>query len=462
MKSLRTITRNSFAPTLALVGLISLAALAVEPIALAHPQEVQGSWIFTGNLNTARDGHTATLLQNGKLLIAGGGGTKSAEVYDPVTETWSRVGNLNSIRSGHTATLLSNGKVLVAGGYKAGSGALSSAELYDPDTDAWSPTSNLNTARFGHTATLLQDGKLLVVGGDTGSIDLFADDIPIDTAEMYDPDTGRWSFTGKVVRDNHTATLLQSGKVLVAGGGDPAELYDPGTGTWSSAGDINGYRYGHTATLLPDGRVLVAGGAGGGGIFRAAAVYDPDTGTWSNTGNLNTARFYHTATLLPDGKVLVAGGVGTRSPLVSSELYDPDTGTWSFTSNLNTARSAHTATLLPDGKVLVAGGGSNSFTNATILDSVELGFNFSPVDIPTPAIIIASPRGRRLFVLGENFDLGAVILLNGEEQQTINDGRDSEFSLIGRKVGQKIKPGDKLQVRNTNGVLSQEFTFTGS
>lgn len=183
---------------------------------------VTETWSITANLNTARVDHTATLLRNGKVLVAGGYSTcssrcvlNSAELYDPATGTWSTTGNLNTARNSHTATLLTNGRVLVAGGYN--DGLRNRAELYDPATGTWSITGTLNTERsYGHTATLLPSGKVLVVGGNrTG-------DWVIDNAELYDPITGMWSSTASLntARALHTATLLTDGKVLVAGGED--------------------------------------------------------------------------------------------------------------------------------------------------------------------------------------------------------------------------------------------------
>jgi Galactose oxidase, central domain len=285
---------------------------------------------------------------------------------------------------------------------------------------SWSRTGSFNTARYFHTATLLSDGKVLVAGG-----------------------TG---FSGDVV-----------------GFLDSAELYDPATGKWNATGGLNVPRTLHTATLLKDGKVLIVGGIDGrnSGSSLNAELYDPDTGALSNTGHLKRARFDHRATLLPDGKVLVAGGEGHRVSggvtfqvaLDSSELYDPDTGTWSFASNLNSPRAYHTATLLADGKALLVGGLDSSSISG--LNSAELG-DF--VAVP-PRIIMASVSGKRLIIAGENFDDGAVILINGEKQKTRNDDQNPRTTLIGKKAGNKIKAGDKLQVRNPDGTVSEEFTF---
>ena len=236
---------------------------------------------------------------------------------------------------------------------------LSYPAVIDP---SWSATGNLATSRELHTATLLNSGKVLVVGGDTST----------HTAELYDPATGTWSATGSTTdpRYRYTATLLPTGKVLVAGGIATdftslrsAELYDPAIGTWSTTAAMSDGRYDHTATLLTDGRVLVAGGYNQSNDtiskheLASAELYDPKTGTWTTTGSLSTARDTHTATRLANGKVLVAGGFNNGiGNIGTAELFDPGAGTWSAAGTLVMPRSAHTATLLSNGKVLLAGG----------------------------------------------------------------------------------------------------------
>jgi tetratricopeptide (TPR) repeat protein len=296
--------------------------------------------------------HTATLLLNGKVLIAGGGGNPRDELYDAASGTWSPAGSLVTSRAYHTATLLPGGKVLVAGGTGAGQ-ELSGAELYDPSSDTWSATGSLEMHRERHTATLLPSGKVLVAGGRGRGRMVFS-------AELYDPSSNAWSSAAKLAkgRYHHSATLLPSGKVLVAGGwgGSPylsgAELYDPSSDSWSDAGSLATARQGHTATLLPCGKVLVVGGQNGCPHYVAnAELYDPSSNTWSSAGNLAKARDLHTDTLLPSGKVLVAGGRGVRAGLVGAELYDPSSNSWSSAGSVATAREEHTATLLPSGKV---------------------------------------------------------------------------------------------------------------
>jgi N-acetylneuraminic acid mutarotase len=362
--------------------------------------QAPATWAATGAMGTSRVGHTATLLPSGKVLVAGGlsgstgpdglGGTvvASAELYDPATGTWTTTGSMHTGRVYQTATLLPDGKVLVAGGIDRpfGSGTeLASAELYDPATGTWTTTGSMHTGRVYQTATLLPDGKVLVAGG-------FFEPAatPLASAELYDPATGTWTSTGPMgsARYTHTATLLGDGDVLVAGGaGGPntgtqsgdgfwksAEVFHPATGSWTATGDMDGYRLGSTATLLSDGRVLVAGGGTFGGRvpFVSAELYDPTSGSWTPTGGTQTLREYSTATLLPDGKVLLAGGgLDSGVPATYAELYDPSTGTWSRAGTVVVARAAPTATLLPNGKVLVTGGQDHaSVGNA--LSSAEL------------------------------------------------------------------------------------------
>ena len=299
------------------------------PDQTAMPLVTNPSWAFTGNLHTPRYGHTATLLANGKVLVAGGrdriapplfGLADSAELYDPATGTWSSTGNLNTSRSGHTATLLANGQVLVAGGVTTDYIQLDSTELYDPATGMWSSTDNLRTARSLHQATLLPSGQVLVAGGY-----MYAEPYFLSSAEIYDPVTGRWSSAVNLNKPSaDTATLLPNDEVLVTQW-DGAELYDPATGIWNATGTLHSAREAYTATLLANGQVQVAGGYNysDGNPFISAEIYDPTTRIWSRSSNLNAGRYNHTATLLPDGKVLVTGGLDAfGTTLNSAELFD--------------------------------------------------------------------------------------------------------------------------------------------
>ena len=389
MKRTRSTTPHPFVLILALLGLAGLAMFALEPLVLA---QVNPSWVPTRQPNIARVNHTATLLATGKVLVVGGyGGNRplnnpelSAELYDPVTGSWSVTGGSRYAAQRSYSDIAAQRKGIGRRGcsFSGSDPSLNSAELYDPNTGQWSPTGNLNTGRSWHTATLLQDGKVLVAGGfsgggTNGNCPCFF--FVTNSAEIYDPATGIWSVIASLntERGSHTATVLQNGEILVAGGTnglingdldtDPitnAELYDPRTGRWSVTASLNAPRESHTATLLPDGKVLAAAGES----TDTAELYDPSTGVWSFTGSLSNAGSGNTATLLPDGKVLVVGG---GSSLNTAELYDPNTGTWSATASLNTGRSGYTATLLQNGNVVVAGGCNDNCPDS-ILSSAEL------------------------------------------------------------------------------------------
>lgn len=276
-------------------------------------------------------------------------------------------------RASHTATRLQNGKVLVVGGFKADGVFLTSAELYDPATQAFTETGHTAAPHTSHTATLLPNGKVLVAGGSYGQ--------PQQTAELYDPATGRFGpVTGMPpeLRDGFTATLMTAGKVLLAGGystrggyaarGDilaSAELYDPTTNTIRPAGRMVAPRAGHTATLLADGRVLFTGGYTSQGVTASAEIYDSATGAFTPTGQMAIKRHKHAAVRLEDGHVVIVGGSDKRDyegRYASMELYDPAKGVFTATVLMGAARYKidGAVTLLMDGGALIAGDGARA------------------------------------------------------------------------------------------------------
>jgi RHS repeat-associated protein len=301
-----------------------------------------GKFTATGSMTTARYNHTATLLSNGMVLITGGTGSlggssalSSAELYNPSNGTFTATGSMTTARYDHTATLLSNGMVLIAGGYGSSGALLSSAELYNPSTGTFTATGSMTTSRQSHTATLLNDGTVLIAGGLNASGAL-------SSAEIYSSSTGTFLAIGSMTTGRywHTATLLSNGMVLIAGGGgsgsvgnvlSSAELYNPVDGTFTATGGMTSARSSHTATLLNNGMVLIAGGlSSSGGSFggiTGAEVYNPSDGTFIVTGSLNQGRSSHTATLLNDGTVLAAGGSTNPTPLSTAELFQLSTPT---------------------------------------------------------------------------------------------------------------------------------------
>lgn len=342
-----------------------------------YPALMDPAWSTTGSLAKERYGHTATLLANGKVLAVGGKGygaavselgLDSAEIYDPATGTWSATGSLAAARHIHSASVLADGKVLIAGGHDGSTNGLAylrSAEVYDPTTGTFGTTGNMGPLRGYHTANVLANGKVLVVGGRDGYGYHYH-------VELYDPAAGAWSNTGFLAtsRRGHSASVLANGKVLVAGGYGgvspggslwTAELYNPATGTWSQTGLLTTTsRYDHTASVLPtSGKVLVAGGRGfNGAPLDSAELYDPVAGTWSATGSMAYAHYRHTASVLASGNVLVvAGGFGPNDSDIgtTAALYDPIAGVWSAAGFI-TKRIDHAASVLPNGNVLVLGG----------------------------------------------------------------------------------------------------------
>ena len=388
-----------------------------------------GTFTSTGALGEARADHTATLLADGRVLIVGGSvnietppGSQSftarpiasAELYDPATGTFTTAGSMTTDRTGHTATLLPDGTVLVAGGYAVAADGTSittaSVEVFDPVTGTFSPGGALTTAREGHSATVLPDGRVLMTGGGTAfTNDGFAIHVS-SSAELFDPRTGTSAPTGSLhtERTGHSATLLPDGRVLVAGGGNDfgepltAELFDPKTATFEVAGKATSpHRFG-AAPLLADGRVFLPAPWG-------SELYDPKGQSPSSPPTSATPstprgvpgafrsvegtaqRTGHTATLLADGRILVAGGSGPDgAALATAEIFDPGSGTFSPTGSMVVAREYGVATRLPDGRVLIAGGGPSDAVSAEVYDPAMGSFS------PAPPKIVASLQGGSL------------------------------------------------------------------
>jgi hypothetical protein len=365
-----------------------------------------GTFTATGGMTTPRAYHTATLLTNGKVFIAGGSADytapiATAELYDPDRGIFTPTGDMTMPRSNHTATLLPDGRVLIAGGtIIAGKGTIpsNSAEIYDPSTGTFAATGNLIGNHVCQQANLLGNGKVLIAGG-------YDANGGVSNAELYDPGSGTFAATGMYTNETFgfnncqgaASSLLPDGRVLIVWQGIGAELYDPENGSFTTTGNpiVQGHNNGMpAATLLMNGKVLVAGGADDGGFSTSAGLYNLSTGTFAATGNMTTGRAIYTATLLPDGNILMAGtylfGGGS---LASAELYDPVPGAFTPTGAMTTTRSAHTATLLNSGRVLIAGG--STFGRSTSL-----------AELYNPSVLVSAPQ---LFsVSGDGRGQGAI------------------------------------------------------
>lgn len=375
-----------------------------------------------------------------------GGGALVAppsDASDAVVGSWAAAGELPT--PGYWATptdgavLLDGGKVLVSGGEDGGRNARDAVAVFDPTAEegrgVWTAATPMTVGRRLHTQTKLADGRVLVAGGITGPFS--SPPVPVGSAEIYDPATGAWTATTTGMREarfGHSATLLDGGKVLVAGGIASrdaqtsmalasAEIFDPATGEWTlTAEPMHDARSGHPAVPIAGGRVLVVGGMAviGRGLYTGQAfceVFDPETGTWTPTGSLSTVRKGHQASLLADGSVLVTGGDSpgmqedwTYSPYSqwTTERYTPSAGTWSPAEGMSTGRSHHRAIALKSGKLLVIGG----------TDDATFDVGYQNAEVYDPAAKTWTPTGgmtvgRWAFAAAEFSDDGRVVAAGG-------------------------------------------------
>ncbi len=350
-----------------------------------------------------RYAHTATLLEDGRVLIFGGlsrgdAFVRSAELFDPVAGHSSPAPAPHRCRAFHTATTLRDGTVLIAGGFVRPYSTSRAAELFNGRAFVFLE-SKMSAPRELHSATLLDDGRVLIAGGFVGGVTSIA------LCDLFDPVTRTFSPTGemRLSRFGHAAVPLRDGRVLITGGTqypgedtlDAAEIYDPGTGEFLPAGHMLADRSRHTATLLPDGRVLITGGnsAAAGRQLASTELFDPSSVTFADGPTMAVPRMDHTATLLGivgleaengeryrvpafspalhktqqgrptyalgGGRVLITGGfTGTGGPhtVASCEIFDSQHNSFSPASSLPSAVHEHKATLLPGGTALISGG----------------------------------------------------------------------------------------------------------
>ena len=343
-------------------------------------------------------------------IIIGCGKVEESPTGSSSPTSFGETGKLNLPRRGHTATLLFDGNVLVAGGSQGSTGGpdnrIATSEIYVPATGRFRVTGSLPEGRSDHVAALLQDGRVLLAGGGVAPL------------ALYDPQTSGWrhldaSTELTVLR---SATRLDGGRVLLLGDAvNFAEIYEPETGSLSRTGQVGTPRVGQTATLLPDGNVLIAGG----GVFSLLAErFEPATGIFRGLGNANlqTDRFGHTANLLGDGTVLLIGGSrripgGLYTPVSSTEVFHPNSERFTRGGSLGSNRFGHTATLLDDGTVLIVGGSDSDAEIYDLLSGTSRSVGPNEGRIRIGATATKLPDGRVLFVGGVNSDF--VLLANG-------------------------------------------------
>ncbi len=345
--------------TLTATSTLDQTRLGQATVTVISSQQSKGDFHAIGNMIVPRTGAAATLLQDGRVLISGGEQSgPTAELYNPATGTFvasnaNITGTATPIGLGYTVNitgvpvLLNNGVVLFV--------APDAAELYDPKTDSTAPTGHMLVNQGVWAATLLASGKALVLGNHD--------------AEIYDPANGSFALVGPYAASLYDTPVvgLADGRVLILGS-NPPQLFDPAANSFSLTSSLSGTALDgselFSSTLLQDGRVLVAGGMSMGRT-NAAVIYDPAIGNFTATGSMSDARDAHAAVRLLDGSVLVLGGDGWScsgdycyfsGSLSSAELYDPATGSFSRAGNMNQARTSPNATLLHNGDVLITGG----------------------------------------------------------------------------------------------------------
>lgn len=341
--------------------LLSSCAGGGRPNDVINPPDQDSDIRSISNMTEVRAAHTATLLRDGKVLIAGGMRRERdfldiAELYDPATERFTPTGRMTTERLGHGAILMDDGRVLLAGGLNEGGGVVASAEIYDPATGIFSRTNNMIKAREGASMVKLNNGQILIVGG-------IANRLGVAEAELYTPASGTFTLTGSlhIARGATVAARLPNGQVIVCGGTPnmiqvlaQTEIYDPSSGVFTLGNNMNSMRYKFAGNVLLNGSILLTGGA----VHRdqrigeqTAELFDPTTKQFTIVTNMNLGHYKHTTATLQDGRVFIAGGSNRV------EVFDPNSRTFRLLrGDLGNEMFSNNSTALSNGKVLVTGG----------------------------------------------------------------------------------------------------------
>jgi N-acetylneuraminic acid mutarotase len=467
------------------------------------------AWEAGRSLQTARYGHTATLLKNGRVLVVGGTGADGNPIAS--TELISEAGvplradqPLRTARSMHTATLMSNGDILVIGGKPAGGrfARRDSAVRYQQESGQWQALCSMPAGKvtWSHTATLLSSGQILVLGGKV------SENQCLNGALLYDPASDQWrelNFADAVLgatmnRCEHRATLMPDGRILVSGG---QRLPAPRDGRTDlrpmfvsisvDTGDVvleeaapnqqlTG-RQGHNSILLPDGSVLICGGRDAGGREIASSLrFDPPHHHWEEQ-MMTVARGDAAAILLNDMRVLVAGGA--TAPAGAEEYlylnnYDNIryNGQWANAASPAPlgVRTGHTCTMLTDGSLFICGGksGNNASATTCIARIAPPGLTAPYLDTPIAEDgIVKVGTGANITLTGHNLagprgtTSGACGAADGCLPVAVFYRIDSGSAVFGTTVSwnesqtiiacpRSVKPGPHLLYVVTNGVRS--------
>ena len=483
---------------------ISFAAVLLAGALVAVPAssaKKNGTFSDTGSMIAGSTFGTQTRLQDGRVLFVGGESfstgplvkLSSAEIYDPKSKTFAATGSMAVPRNNPTATVLDDGKVLIVGGTPE-----TYAEIYDPATGNFSRSGSMAEARALHTASLLNDGRVLVAGGESPSTRA-----TLQSAEIYDPKTGTFKATGSmtVPRRIQTASVLQDGSVLLTGGTssvsqpqraglyealNSAELYNPKKSRFVSTGAMSTARYDHRASPLRDGTVLVTGGWRGGQTQASTERYKPSKRKFVRDASMSMGRAAHSASVgYYQGQeyVLVANGFFGTSPDDfgidgSGESYKPYDKTFRTVGGMSTDRRGQVSTVLRDRNILFAGG-------VAFPDTPNVAELYKPVAAPGTVtdVMRADVAMARATVTWKKprRDGGAKVTnyqyrikkkgkswqdWNGKKKKKLKVSGTSTYSKTFRKLkkGKKLKPNTKyvIELRGKNdagGGPNQKVSF---